>query len=200
MKKVLKIGCLTVGGFFVGIFLLFIILELAGVLPDVPVEEKSEEDGSIIEPAGERPPKPKSKIDISTWEEKLNEVSPEPSPPPPQKSAFEVAMEKVAHKVHATVLAQDYDNNEFAADKKYKGKLILVRGEISNFSDMFGIASINLKTEVFMKSLTCEMHPDQRPLLAQLKKGDDVLVIGTVKGFSFIIEMEDCLIARVPDK
>ena len=54
-------------------------------------------------------------------------------------------------------------------------------------------------SEIF--SISCQMQPSQRSLLAQLKKDDHIYVIGKVVGVEmFDIELENCLIARVPPK
>ena len=112
---------------------------------------------------------------------------------PPPKSEFEKMMKRATHHVHATRLFQDYEDNEFAADEKYKGKIVLVRGNITHLSETFGTPTVQLEAGL-LTNIVCSMQKSQKPLLAQLKKGQDVLIVGKVTGKSLGIGMEDCLV------
>ena len=122
-------------------------------------------------------------------------------PPPPVKSEFVQMVERSVHQVHATKLFQDYEDNEFAADEKYKGQIVLVRGNITDFADTFGVPTLQLETGGMISSIVCSMQKSQKPLLAQLKKGQDVLVVGTLTGFSLgiSVDMKNCLVG-LPSK
>lgn len=121
----------------------------------------------------------------------------------PKQSSFKMMSEKAAHKVHAQTLTQAYNDNTFAADEKYKGKIIYVESEIESFSEVLDILTVKLKhfgTDPLPEVLgiSCQMQPSQRPFLAKLKKGDRVAVVGRLIGFEiFNIKMENCLIAEI---
>ena len=121
---------------------------------------------------------------------------PKPLPPPPELVEFKSLADRSVDQVHAITLAQEYKDNEFAADEKYKGKIILVRGNITNFADTLGVPSIQLETNQMLTSIVCAMKKSQRPLLAKLSKGQDVLVVGKLTGMSLgiSIDMKDCLV------
>ena len=193
MKKVLKIGGLSAGGLFLAVIILGVVLQLTGWEPPeekekpIPVEK-------VNQPESDPDPDPEPQP-VQTPEPTPD---PEPQPEPP-KSDFELALEKVVHKVHATTLVQEYTDNKFAADEKYKGKMVMVRGEITQFGETFGKPRVSLKSNVLLKGLTCYVQKNQKPILAQLKIGDDVLVIGKVEDISLsIVDIEECLIIRTP--
>ena len=156
-----------------GLFVFLIILAI--LLPDPPETE--------VEPI-----------------EQERAVAPPVQVDQPIKTAFERLYEKAVHRVHVTQLVKDYEDNEFAADEKYKGQIILVRGNITHFADTLGTASIQLETGEILMSLTCNMHPSEKPKLAKLRKGDDVLVFGTLDGLSagMFLTMKDCLVIPTP--
>ena len=123
-----------------------------------------------------------------------------------KKTAFELALEQTSYKIHAQTITKDYESNAFAADEKYKNKIVLVQSEIDEFSQIGDMMYVKLKPhsakalpDVF--GINCQMQPSQRPYLAQLKKGESVYIIGKVVGMEVLdIKLEDCLIARVPKK
>jgi hypothetical protein len=47
-------------------------------------------------------------------------------------------------KIDATALIEAYENNEVAADAKYKGKEVEVTGEVNRISSTFGKSSVTL--------------------------------------------------------
>ena len=123
-----------------------------------------------------------------------------------KKTAFELALEKAAYKLHAQTITKDYESNPFTADAKYKGKIVLIESEIQEFTQIGNMMYVKLKphstkelADIF--AINCQMQPSQRPYLAQLKKGDSVYIIGKVFGVEVLdIKLEHCLIARVPQK
>ena len=123
-----------------------------------------------------------------------------------KRTALELAVEKAAYKLHAQTITKDYENNAFAADAKYKGKIVLIQSEIQEFTQIGEMMYVKLKPhstkelpDIF--AINCQMQPSQRPYLAQLKKGESVYIVGKVVGMEVLdIKLEDCLIARVPPK
>ena len=180
MKKILKIGCLS------GLGLFGILLVIGLLVPDkTPSPQKT--TSSVLTPVAvpsepaEVPP-PKSEFDV-----------PGESIEAPPKSEFEIMMSQAAHSIHATQLAQEYSDNEFAADEKYKGQIVLIRGNITHFSEVFGSAVVQLEGGL-LTNIVCDMQKSQKPLLAQLKKGQDVLIVGKVTGKSLGIGVDRCLV------
>ena len=176
-KKIFKIGCLSMIGFFG----LMLILAGIGTLIGPPVVDEAETDQEISE-------KP---------QEELVEAIEEPK----KKSKFDKLYEKSVYQIHAIDLTREYDANEFAADEKYKGQIIVVEGSITHFDETFGNASIQLETGDMFMSLICSMQRSEKPILATLTKGQDVLVVGRLEGLSagLFLSMEKCLVMPISE-
>lgn len=181
MKKVFKIGCLSV----LGLFVLFIILAI--LLPDPPETE--------VEPAKQEPSLQQKRVVVPPVLKSPEEKKIEKKLKPPQKTPFELLVGKASLAVTAPELHKDYEANEFAADEKYKGKIVLVRGLISNMHTTLGSHYLNLDTGNFLLSISCEVQKRELPVLKQLSKKQDVVVVGEVTGVSFgSVSMKDCLV------
>ena len=185
MKKLLKIVGFSVLGLIVLVIGIAVLVSIF-----VPEEELEEASRRAEERRQERAEAEKQKPTPAPMEK------PKPTPPPPELVEFKSLADRSVHQVHAITLAQEYKDNEFAADEKYKGKIILVRGNITNFADTLGVPSIQLETNQMLTSIVCAMKKSQRPLLAKLSKGQDVLVVGKLTGMSLgiSIDMKDCLV------
>lgn len=80
-------------------------------------------------------------------------------------------------------LYQAYEDNEIAADKNYKGKLLEVTGTISDFGvDVFGTSYIKLDTGGPFKDTQVFFKKGEDDKIAELSKGESVTVIGTGGG------------------
>lgn len=80
-------------------------------------------------------------------------------------------------------LYQAYEDNEIAADKKYKDKLLEVTGTISDFGvDVFGTSYIMLDTGGPFKDTQVFFKKGEDDKIAELSKGQDVTVVGTGGG------------------
>ena len=168
MKKAFKIGCVSV----LGLFALFLILSI--LLP-----EPSEKE---VKPAKQ---------------ESLHREQPivEEKKPIPPKTPFEVLAGKASLGVSAPDLHEAYESNEFAADEKYKGKIILVRGIISNMQKTLGTHYLYLESGNFLASVSCGMQKNELPILKTLAKGQDVVVVGEVTGvFLGGVRLKKCLV------
>ena len=96
-------------------------------------------------------------------------------------------------KVTSKTLYKEYNNNEIAADDKYKGKIIQVRGQIREFGkDIMDEAYISLIGDDFFGDVQC-FFPDKSYLL-NLKKGQRVNVIGYCDGLFMNIILQNCII------
>ena len=96
-------------------------------------------------------------------------------------------------KVTSKTLYKEYNNNEIAADDKYKGKIIQVRGTIRDIGkDIMDDAYISLIGDDFFGDVQC-FFPDKSYLL-NLKKGQRVNVIGYCDGLFMNIILQNCII------
>ncbi len=96
-------------------------------------------------------------------------------------------------KVSSKTLYKNYSNNEIAADEKYKGKIIQVRGTIRDIGkDIMDEAYISLIGDDFFGDVQC-FFPDQSYLL-NLKKGQRVNVLGYCDGLFMNIILQNCII------
>ena len=94
---------------------------------------------------------------------------------------FGGARNEKAIKVYPSQIRKAYQDNRLAADQAWKGKLMLIEGEIDHFHDRgFSLSSLS--------NLSCNF-PDSRKLaVAKLKKGERVSVTGRFNG----TELDDC--------
>ena len=157
-----------------GLFALSVILAMFGVLPDPPIEDKE-------------PPTP-------------TETQPQETLVKEQKD-FLKKLEKADYYVRALELIEEYTANAFAADAKYKGKSVIVRGDISNMYTMEEMYFVNLESVHFVISVSCQMKKSTFPILQQLVMGQNVVVVGKVTGSEagLVVNLEDCLIMSSMD-
>ncbi|MDR0354930.1 MAG: OB-fold putative lipoprotein [Deltaproteobacteria bacterium] len=86
-------------------------------------------------------------------------------------------------RVSSTELFDDYNNNEVAADMKYKGKHLAVDGTIDAISkDIWGSVYITIGTKRLFGTVTCyyddKKYKANQEFVARLSKGARVTVIG----------------------
>ena len=103
----------------------------------------------------------------------------------------QVEQVKVAEKVTATLLANDFDANQVAAENKWKGKLVEFSAEITNITDSgLSFSKIGSK-EISLTQISCRVVDKQQ--LLSLKNGQTVTVRGTVGSQTFgVIDVNDC--------
>jgi len=104
-----------------------------------------------------------------------------------------------AEKIELAKLMDAFDENQLAAEEQYKGKLIQVRGKISNIAeDITGNPYVSLKHPTDAYSLTqlkC-VFTDKSAVTA-LKKDASVTLQGTVKNQTIgVIELKDCSVVQ----
>ena len=179
LKKVFTITWQTVV-IFLGILF---ILGILGLLPEVPEVEEV-----VV-----------SKDEVTL--QKSVEQQKGLVEPPKKKTDFDKIREKAICEIHATWLVSEYSDNEIAADDKYKGEIVLVRGNIETFSDIWGKPYIHLETGDMIIGLLCSMKRGERSKLVTLVKGQDVLIVGRLKGLTggFLLDMDKCLVALTPE-
>ncbi len=87
-------------------------------------------------------------------------------------------------KIDAKALTKAYEENELAADGKYKGKTLVVTGEISNIAETLGNVTVQLKGNDMLKDVMCSFDESEHDRVAQLKKGSKVTLEGTGDGMT----------------
>lgn len=102
-------------------------------------------------------------------------------------------------RITAEQLHEEYDANEVAADLKYKGKVLEVSGEVLSI----GRSALDEKPLVtlkagFLQSVFCYFDKAHESQLAQLVKGQHIIVRGLCVGVGFVDpELEDCALVQV---
>lgn len=88
----------------------------------------------------------------------------------------------------AAQLSKEYNENEVAASMKYKGNLIQVSGKISSIGrDIFDTSSIvqlDVPGGYGLYDVMCYFKSEDDALLATLKKGQTITIIGTGDTFA----------------
>lgn len=98
--------------------------------------------------------------------------------------------------VNASDLFADYDSNEVAADKKYKGQLLEVSGTVSSIDSGLGdSAMVQLETSNQFMHVTAKGNDEFTSAAASLTKGQKITMIcegdGEVIGMPML---SDCVI------
>ncbi|MBV7440475.1 OB-fold putative lipoprotein [Weeksellaceae bacterium TAE3-ERU29] len=91
---------------------------------------------------------------------------------------------KVDKEISATALYSAYEQNEISADEMYKNKKLGITGTISNIGkDIFDSPYISLEVD-FLQNVNCYFDKDNNKFISQLRKGQQITIIGTCKGMS----------------
>jgi len=98
-----------------------------------------------------------------------------------QSGSSPVASEK-AVAIQAKALTKEYDENELAADGKYKGKLLAVSGKVSNIAETLGNVTVQLEGHEIMATVMCSFDEAEKSNVAKLKKGQQSTLVGTGDG------------------
>lgn len=84
--------------------------------------------------------------------------------------------------VQAKALTKEYDENELAADGKYKGKLLAVSGKVSNIAETLGNVTAQLEGHNVVLSVMCNFDESQKASVTALKKGQQATFVGRGDG------------------
>lgn len=101
-----------------------------------------------------------------------------------------------AIKVTATKLAEDYDNNEIAADQKYKGKIVEITGTLKSIEAMLGSQFITIEGNQILSDIQCFFDKSKESELAALQKNKSITVRGRVDGKSLNVGVKECEIVK----
>jgi hypothetical protein len=85
--------------------------------------------------------------------------------------------------VKAVDLRQAYEDNEIAADDKYKNKVLIVQGIVENIGkDILDTPYVTLATDNALGSVQCMFADDHKGELAELQKGQAISIKGRCGG------------------
>ena len=105
-----------------------------------------------------------------------------------------VSNETPAFTLDATALVNEYDSNEKKANSKYLGKIIEVKGIISEKSkNSEGHIYVTLQGPD-LAGIGCEFEPKAQAHLSNLKEGQEVRIKGICSGVLMDVVMVDCSI------
>lgn len=98
------------------------------------------------------------------------------------------------YELSAQQLFDAYDENEVAADQKYKGKKILLTGIVESINkDIMGDCYIILKTNSFINNVHCSIK--NANAAASVKKGQEYSFLGECSGLMMgSVILSDCSI------
>lgn len=86
--------------------------------------------------------------------------------------------------VQAKALTKEYDDNELAADAKYKDKMLAVSGKVSNIAETMGNVTVQLEGHNIAKNVMCSFDEAEKANVAKLKKGQQVTLSGKGDGMT----------------
>ena len=110
------------------------------------------------------------------------------------KPHVNVAREKAAISSTASVLLEAFSADETAANLKYLGKIIQVKGVISKIEIVNKKGSITLETEALFGSVLCTLTPEESLYTKELKIGQEILLKGICTGFLMDVVLVKCII------
>ena len=87
-------------------------------------------------------------------------------------------------KLNAKELTKAYEENELAADEKYKDKTLAVTGKVSNIAETFGSITVSLDGHNLVVSVMCSFDEAEKENVIKLKKGQQVTLIGKGDGMT----------------
>ena len=98
--------------------------------------------------------------------------------------------------ITAKDLTKTYDDNELAADQKYKDKILAVSGKVENIAETFGNATVSLQGHNMVSTVMCSFEDSEKPSVAALKKGQQITLVGIGDGMTagLYVGMKKCKI------
>ena len=95
--------------------------------------------------------------------------------------------------ISASKLYKEYNENEIAADEKYKGKIIEVTGVIRDIgNDIMDNAYITLVGNEYFGDIQCYFN--EKSVVAKLSKGERITVIGSCSGLMINVQINNCIV------
>jgi hypothetical protein len=98
--------------------------------------------------------------------------------------------------VTATALTKEYDDNEIAADQKYKGKTVQITASVKDIGkDILNEPYITFSDgkEFSLGGVQCYFKRDERDKIGSLKKGQKITIQGVVDGLMMNVQLKNCV-------
>ncbi len=113
----------------------------------------------------------------------------------PKQNTATPEIKQEATKITAKQLADDFDENQVAAEKKWENKLVTFTATVSNITD-YGLSFSNIASKQFsMSQISCKIK-DKDQLLS-LKNGQSATVRGIIgKQAMGVIDLKDCEVVK----
>ncbi len=103
---------------------------------------------------------------------------------------YKISKKQQPYQISAYQLYADYQENDIAADYKYKGKKLAVTGVIEDIgTNILDDIYITLETGKAFRNIKCHIN---KKVAARLRRGQQVTVIGRCDGLSFNVILEKC--------
>lgn len=101
----------------------------------------------------------------------------------------------------ANNLLHYFEQNEVKADNNFKNKKVYIKGKIQDFGkDVVNRPYITIGLYDYVSSVQCVFPENSSSIIAELQKGQNVVVKGVCKGKLLNVLFEDCeLIKDVPE-
>ena len=96
--------------------------------------------------------------------------------------------------IRSTALVEAFKRDRAAANEKYKGKTLLIRGRITNINDVFGVKALNLRDSENVLGL--QTYLKNAADVERVSVGDEVTVRGKVRGDATDV-IDDAVIVEV---
>ncbi len=103
--------------------------------------------------------------------------------------------QKEALMVSAEEMAQQFELNEASANKQYLGKIILVKGIVSDMSNLQD-STLNLVIGNGLHNISCQMDKRHQQLVHQIQNGDQVAVRGICVGYLMDVQLNRCVLIK----
>lgn len=117
----------------------------------------------------------------------------------PASAPAAAAAPEPAERVEIKTLLSEYKDNEVRADGAFKGKRVRVEGKVGDVKkDILNHPYVTVGTgQMFeIPTVQCMLEDSEASAAAQLSKGAQVAVEGTVKGLMMNVLIDDCVIAK----
>ena len=109
-----------------------------------------------------------------------------------ESGTSDVSSQNVAYTVSANKIYAEYKANEVKADAKYKDKVIVVTGKVTDIGkDIMDQPYLVVGGTGFLDGCQCTFADSAVGDISNVNKGDKVSVKGKVTGFLGMVEMED---------
>jgi hypothetical protein len=109
--------------------------------------------------------------------------------------AKKIANEAAAFNITADQLYSDYDANQVSADSKYKGKIVVITGQISDIGkDVTDTAYVVIGGSGLLNGAQCMFPKGQESLIGSLSKGQQVSAKGEVSGKIGNVLLRNCTV------